>query len=168
MAYSIFITIAMHLFAMPKRIAIANHLSVEELFLRYRQATESTERSHYQIIWLLATGKTVLEVSQVTGYTRIWIYQLVKRYNQDGPKVLGDQRHHNRGKESLLTDTQLAQLWRALSGKAPDGGLWNGRKVADWLSKLTGQSINRRRGWEYMKQIHFRRTVKSRGADLKT
>ncbi|KAB8330451.1 helix-turn-helix domain-containing protein, partial [Scytonema tolypothrichoides VB-61278] len=82
---------------MPKRIAIANYLSPEELFSRYRKATQTTERSHYQIIWLLVTGKTVLEVSQVTGYTRIWIYQLVKRYNQDGPMVLGDQRHQNRG-----------------------------------------------------------------------
>ena len=72
---------------MPKRIAIArsavpeaiaNHLSAEELLVRYRQATQPIERSHYQIMWLLATGKTPQEVGQVTGYTRIWIYQLVK------------------------------------------------------------------------------------------
>jgi hypothetical protein len=46
-----------------------------------------------------------------------------------------------------------------LSDKAPDGGLWNGRKVADWLSELTGQSIDRRRGWEYLKQMTFRLRV---------
>ncbi|MBW4633210.1 MAG: helix-turn-helix domain-containing protein [Iphinoe sp. HA4291-MV1] len=63
---------------------IANHLSTEELLIRYRQATEAIKRSHYQIIWLLATGKKPQEVAQVTGYTRIWIYQLVKRYNQFG------------------------------------------------------------------------------------
>ncbi|MBD2499480.1 helix-turn-helix domain-containing protein [Anabaena azotica FACHB-119] len=57
-------------------------MSTEELLVRYRQTTQATERSHYQIIWLLATGKTVNEVAQVTGYTRIWIYQLIKRYNQ--------------------------------------------------------------------------------------
>jgi transposase len=117
------------------------------------------ERSHYQIIWLLATGLTALEVSQVTGYTRIWIYQLVKRYNEEGATLLGDQRHQNLGKESWLTDVQLAQLWQVLSDKAPDGGLWNGRKVADWLSELTGQSIDRRRGWEYLKQMTFRLRV---------
>jgi hypothetical protein len=92
---------------MPKRIALASHLGIEELFSRYRQATEPMERSHYQIIWLLATGLTALEVSQVTGYTRIWIYQLVKRYNEEGATLLGDQRHQNLGKESWLTDVQL-------------------------------------------------------------
>lgn len=147
---------------MPKRIAIANHLSTEELFLRYRQATETTEGSHYQIIWLLTTGKTVQEVSEVTGYTKIWIYQLIKRYNQDGAAGLVNKRHQNRGKESLLTDVQQAQLWQVLSQKAPDGGLWNGRKVADWLSELTGEKIDRRRGWEYLKQMTLRLRVTRR------
>jgi hypothetical protein len=32
----------------------------------------------------LATGLTALEVSQVTGYRRIWIYQLVKGDNWEG------------------------------------------------------------------------------------
>ena len=46
-----------------------------------------------------------------------------------------------------------------MSEKAPDGGLWNGRKVADYLSKLTGQKIDRRRGWEYLRQMTFRLRV---------
>ncbi|BAZ32140.1 hypothetical protein NIES4074_46420 [Cylindrospermum sp. NIES-4074] len=144
---------------MPKRIAIANHLSTEELFVRYREAAEATERSHFQIMWLLATGKTVKEVSVVTGYTKIWIYQIIKRYNQDGASGLANKRHLNQGKESLLTDVQQAQLWQVLSEKAPDGGLWNGRKVADYLSELTGQKIDRRRGWEYLRQMTFRLRV---------
>jgi transposase len=144
---------------MPKRIAIANHLSAEELLVRYRQATQATERSHYQIIWLLATGKTPQQVAQVTGYTRIWIYQLVKRYNHFGRAGLGDKRHQNPGKEPGLTDVQQAQLWQVMSEKAPDGGLWNGRKVADWLSELTGKRISRHRGWEYLKQMTFRLRV---------
>jgi transposase len=138
---------------MPRRIAIAPHLSKEELLVRYRQATQAIERSHYQIIWLLATGKTPVEVAQVTGYTRTWIYQLVKRYNQDGEKALADGRHRNPGREANLTDVQQAQLWQVLSDKAPDGGLWNGRKVACWLSELTGRYISRHRGWEYIKQM---------------
>jgi transposase len=131
-------------------------ISAEELLVRYRQATQATERSHYQIIWLLATGKTPQQVAQVTGYTRIWIYQLVKRYNQFGTAGLGDKRHQNPGKEPGLTDVQQAQLWQVMSEKAPDGGLWNGRKAADWLSELTGKRISRHRGWEYLKQMTFR------------
>ncbi|AUB43840.1 Transposase (plasmid) [Nostoc flagelliforme CCNUN1] len=144
---------------MPKRIAIVNQVSTEELLVRYRQATEATKRSHYQIIWLLATGKTVAEVAQVTGYTKIWIYQLVKRYNQLGASALGDQRQHNPGKQTNLTDVQQAQLWQVLEDKAPDGGLWNGRKVAHWLSELTGKRITRHRGWEYLRQMRYRLRV---------
>ena len=61
---------------MARRIALANYLSAQELLVHYRQATNVTERTHYQIIWLLVTGKTPLEVAQVTGYSRTWIYQL--------------------------------------------------------------------------------------------
>ena len=42
---------------MPKRITIAPYLSLEELESRYRGAKEPIERSHYQIIWLLASGR---------------------------------------------------------------------------------------------------------------
>ncbi|WP_287245101.1 MULTISPECIES: hypothetical protein [unclassified Okeania] len=43
---------------MAKRIAIANYLSAQELLVHDRQATNVTEGTHYQIIWLLVTGKT--------------------------------------------------------------------------------------------------------------
>ncbi|NEQ87520.1 MAG: IS630 family transposase, partial [Moorea sp. SIO2I5] len=45
--------------------------------------------------------------------------------------------------EAILTDLQQAQLWQVLSEKSPDGGLWNGRKVADWLSELTRRQVSR-------------------------
>ena len=80
---------------MPKRIIITPHLSIEELEQFYRQAKEPIERSHYQIIWLLAQGKTTKEVAAVTGYSRSWIYELVWGYNGLGPKTLGDGRHNN-------------------------------------------------------------------------
>ena len=52
---------------MPKRITIAPHLPIEELEQRYRQAKDPVERSHYQIIWLLAQGKCSQEVATVMG-----------------------------------------------------------------------------------------------------
>ncbi len=39
------------------------------------------------------------------------------------------------------------------------GGLWNGRKVADWLSEVTGTHISRQRGWEILRQMTFRLRV---------
>jgi len=34
-------------------------------------------------------------------------------------------------------------LWQVLQQAPPDGGLWNGRKVADWMSELKGEKVGR-------------------------
>jgi transposase len=144
---------------MPKRITIAPHLSVEELQARFRQAKTPTCVHHYQIIWLLASGKTTAEVMAVTGYSRGWIYELVWGYNHLGPESLGDQRGQNRDRDPLLNDLEQAQLWLVLQQPPPDGGLWNGRKVAHWMSELKGYKVSRQRGWEYLKSMKFRLRV---------
>ena len=56
-------------------MTIAPHLSTEELQARFRQAKTPTVAHHYQIMWLLACGKTTAEVMAVTGYSRGWIYE---------------------------------------------------------------------------------------------
>ena len=138
---------------MPKRISIEAHLSVEELEERYRSAKEPVERSHYQIIWLLARGRSTKEVAEVTGYKRSWIYELVWGYNRIGPETLGDGRRSNKGAPSMLSDEQQANLEQILSAPAPDGGLWNGRKVADYLSVLLERPVSRQQGWRLLKQL---------------
>ena len=62
---------------------------------------------------------------------------------------MGDLRALNRGKKPLLNDFQQAQLHQVLTSPSPDGGLWNGRKVAEWMSLVTGKKVSRMRGWEY-------------------
>lgn len=76
---------------MPKYVCIAGHLSVDELENRYRRATDPIERSHFQIIWLLAQGKRVHAVAEVTGYCANWIRILARGYNQERPQVLADR-----------------------------------------------------------------------------
>jgi len=64
---------------MPKYVHIAAHLSPDELEQRYRKADNPVERSHLQMIWLLACGKNVKEVAEVTGYCANWIRQVGMR-----------------------------------------------------------------------------------------
>ncbi len=144
---------------MPKRLTIKPHLSIDELEQHYRQAKTVTERSHYQILWLLAKGKRSEEVAAVTGYSRSWIYELARSYNHLGVEALGDLRRHDRGRVAKLDDVGQANLLQALRGPAPDGGLWNGRKVADYLSELLGTSVSRQQGWEYLKAMELRLRV---------
>lgn len=144
---------------MPKRITLVNHLTEQELQQHYRQCQNVLQSRQYQTIWLLVQGKTTSQVQQITGYSKTWIYQLVHRYNQFGLEGLQDRRKYNRGCQPLINDVHQAQLWQALQDNAPDGGLWNGRKVADWLTQITGKTISRQRGWEILRQMTFRLRV---------
>lgn len=142
-----------------KRLKLTEHLSIDELEQRYRQASDGVARGHWQIIWLLRQGRLTAEVADVTGYSSTWIYALVRRYNRDGPDALGDHRHHNPGKAALLSPALLAELDQALTGPAPDGGLWTGPKVARSLSDKLGRSVRAVRGWELLQQLGYRSYV---------
>lgn len=140
---------------MPRRITIQPHLSVEELEASYRKAKDPVERTHYQIIWLLAQGTPTEDVATVTGYCRDWIRQIARRYNKHGIDGLGDRRHENPGAEPLLSPEQQGELWEALQGPAPDGKGWNSRKVAEWISARINRPVAMQRGWDYLKQMGF-------------
>lgn len=66
-------------------------------------------------------------MEEITGYSRTWMYALVKRYNELGVEGLGDafgglrlRRESNQGTQPLVDDIQQAQLWQALQEKAPE------------------------------------------------
>src|SRR5712691_6960680 len=93
------------------------------------------------MIWLLAQGKQVREVSEVTGYCANWIRILARRYNQDGLRALADQRQHNKGASPLLSGEQQGKLQQALEQDAPDGGLWTVPKwPTGWASRPSERS----------------------------
>jgi transposase len=62
-------------------------------------------------------------------------------------------------RDPLLNDVEQALLWQVLQQPPPDGRIWNGRKVADWMSELLGKKVCRQRGWEYLKSMKFRLRV---------
>ena len=142
---------------MGRSLKIEAHLSPEELYERYRGANNPIERTHCHILWLLVSGRSAGEVSQITGYSRNWLYRLVRRYNSLGTEGIGDQRRNNPGSQPLLNDEQQAYLYQALQEPAPDGGLWNGAKVARWMSQLLGREVSPQRGWEYLRGLDYRR-----------
>ncbi len=52
---------------MARHVTIEPYLSLDELEAGYRKAKDAVERSHWQMIWLLAQGKFTHEVAEVTG-----------------------------------------------------------------------------------------------------
>lgn len=138
---------------MPRKLSINAVLNAAELEARYRKARDPVERSHLQIIWLLAQGKTAKEVAGVTGYSTKWIGKIAHRYTEFGSQGLGDRRHQNPGASPFLSPDQLAELRQALQGPAADGGIWNCRKVAEWIQARTGRPVSVQRGWDYLQRL---------------
>ena len=56
----------------------------------------------------------------------------------------------------LLDEVQQAQLLQALQQPPGDGDLWDGPKVAVWMSEVLGRRIHPQRGWEYLKLMGLR------------
>ena len=142
---------------MPKTIKLEPHLGSEELEKRYRKARDPVLRSHYQIVWMISRGQTTRRVMEATGYSRGWIQQLARRYNAYGPEALGDRRHRNPGARdrALLSAEQQHELREVLTKPPPDGGMWNSRKVGEWIERRTGRVVSQKkqRGWEYLKRL---------------
>lgn len=140
---------------MSRRIKLENHLSLAELERRYRQAEAPVARSHFQIVWLLAQGQTARQVAEATAYSPYWVGQVARRYNAGGPEALGDRRRHHPGGAWLLSDGQKAALQQALEQPPADGGLWNSRKVAEWMAEATGRAVPPQRGWDYLRLLGY-------------
>ena len=140
---------------MPKRIEIKAHLSIEQLATRYRESEDVVERSHYQMIWLLAQGQSTAEVARVTNYSVYWVRVIARRYNAQGDSGLSDLRHAHPGRECMLSAAQQAELEQALQSPPADGGLWSGPKVARWMATLLGHPVHEQRGWDYLKRLGY-------------
>jgi transposase len=133
---------------------VCEHLSVEELEERYVGCQGATASRHVQVIWLLARGDTISQVSETTAYGERWVEQLLARYNAEGPEALGDLRRRNGASATILKPDLLAKLRDRLGDPPPDDGLWSSRKVADWMAGELGLTSGApQRGWEALKAI---------------
>lgn len=140
---------------MPRRLSVVPHLDVAELEHRYRTCRQVVERSHWQIVWLVACGQHCPAVAVLTGYSEDWVRTIIHRYNAEGPAGLTDRRQHNRGRPPLLAAALQAELATALDGPAPDGGVWTCRKVAAWMAEHLGRPIGEPRGWEALRALGY-------------
>jgi hypothetical protein len=125
---------------MARRIHLQPYLSIDELEHRYRTAKEPNERTWWQILWLLAQGRTATELSAVIGYRAYWIGQIAKRYNEQGPDGMRNRRHTTSYRPAPVLSPDLQEELRtALSQAAAQNQLWTGTDVAAWMSERLGR-----------------------------
>jgi transposase len=135
---------------------VAGHLSLAELQAGYRRSGDATLARHYQVIWLLAQGRSCAETAALTGFARRWVEQLLVRYNTFGPSSLGDRRRGNGAKATLLTPEMLNKLRERVKTPPDDGGVWTAKKVADFMAAELGlASVAEQRGWEALRAIEW-------------
>jgi transposase len=134
-------------------LAVAGHLSTEELGRRYRAARDRVERGHLQVVWLLAQGRSRGEAARVMGLSGVWVAEVVRRYNAGGAEGLGDRRRGNAGARPLLGAEDEAALRAAQAAPPADGGLWTGPKVATWMAARLGRKVWPQRGWDYLRKL---------------
>ena len=133
---------------------VADHLSLAELQAGYRASEDATLARHYQVIWLLAQGRSCAEVAQLTSLARRWVEQLLARYNAFGPSSLGDRRRGNGAKATVLTPAVLDVLRERLTSPPEDGGLWTAKKVAAVMAAELGLAkVAEQRGWEGLRAM---------------
>ena len=136
--------------------AIKPHLSVAELARRYKTAGEPVAKSHFHALWLVALGHDVGEVAELLSFSVRWVRSLVKRYNEGGPELLGDQRKHSGAAPRILTPEALEALRERLKAAPDDGGLWSGPKIARWLAKYHAMTlVHDQRGWDALIAIAY-------------
>lgn len=139
---------------MARRIHLQPHLSVDELERRYRAAKEPHERTWWQLLWLLAQGRTATELSKVTGYRAYWIGQIAKRYNEQGPAGMVNRRHTSSYRPPPVLSAELQEELRALLAEAAARHTpWTGAEVAAWMAERLGRPISYRLGWCYLVRL---------------
>jgi len=140
-----------------QRLEIKRQLSSEELGRWYRNCKDGKEKTRWQAIWLYEQGVKTQRISEVTGFSRNWVYKLVQRYNDEGPQGLVDEHRDHPGgdKRAILKLEQQQALFKALQSKAPGGGLWTAPKVAAWVKDQTGKTMAASTAWTYLRRLGF-------------
>ena len=135
------------------RLPIAPHLCPDEIARRYRACHGGVEKTHWQILWLLTRAGTPpppAEVAAQVGLTPAWVRAVLKRGNAEGPDGLADRRAAKNGGSPKLSTEPQAALFEALQGRAPDGGLWTGPKVAAFVGDRWGVAVRAETGWRWL------------------
>ena len=140
-----------------KPIAIVRHLTPNQINRRFRACRDARDKTHWHVIWLMTRPgppRSAHAVSKIVGLSPAWAAEILKRWNAHGPAGLLDGRRDN-GNKPLLNARQQSTLFRALSHRPADGGLWTGPKVALFVRDRWGFTINPATGWKWLRRLGF-------------
>lgn len=140
------------------RLEIVSHLTPTEIEQRYRSCRHLAERERWQILSLMTREGCACSASEaalITKKTPDAVRKIINRYNKKGPEGLQDKRKGRSGRKAVLSKRKRDQLFRSLQKQSPDGGLWTGPKVAQWVHEHAKVAVSNVTGWQYLKALGF-------------
>lgn len=140
------------------RLEIVSHLTPKEIEKRYKSCKHLAERERWHILSLMTQegyACSAQEAAMIVKKTPVGVRNIIGRYNKRGPDGLTDQRKGRSGRKPVLTQNQRKQLCRSVQKESPDGGLWTGPKVAQWVREHAGVVVSKVTGWQYLKSLGF-------------
>ena len=140
-----------------------------EIVARFRACRDGSEKLRWQAVMLKGEGWSAADLGQICKRKEDWVRRTVRRFNEEGPEGLLDGRATN-GRERMLSAEEETDLWEALQGTPPDGGIWTSPKVAAWIAERVGRPVDELTGWRYLRRLGFtpqRPRPKHPGADEK-
>jgi transposase len=123
-------------------MTIVNHLSLDQLQQRIKQEKDPIAQLRFLAVYHAQRGLGAREIAQLTTRTPRWVHATVQRYNQQGPQALSDRRHTNPGRQPKLRPEETTQVLQALQSPPPDGGLWTGEKLRQWVVLRLGKQLS--------------------------
>jgi transposase len=123
-------------------MTVANHLTLNELWRRAKKAKDPIEKDRFLAVYHAKRGLTAKEIARIIPNTPRWVQETVRRSNLEGPEALKDKRHQNPGQKPKLTPEERMRVLEALQGPPPDGGLWTGPKLRDWVERELGKKLS--------------------------
>jgi transposase len=140
-----------------RRLPVVRHRTPRQAWAKYRACRDPVEKVRWHLIWLLLRTdepRTPAQAAAVVGVSVITARAVLHRWNAAGPAGLADGRANNRGTPAL-TDGQRADLFAALKGRPPDGGLWTGPKVAGYVRARWRVRVAPQTGWRWLRDLGF-------------
>jgi len=141
---------------MARTTDLHSHVPPAELSERARHAPTLVEARRWQLLALIADGKTTTDAAALVGLQEDYAGRIVRRYNREGPESLRDHRLELVAPQRppLLTPEEQQELAEAVQGPAPGGGLWTGPAVARWIAAKTGrEQVAPQRGHDYLQRL---------------
>jgi len=132
------------------------HVPKADLSDRARYASTLVEARRWQLLALIADGKTTKDAAALVGLQEDYAGRVVRRYNREGPASLRDHRLELVAphRPPLLTAALQQELATAIQELAPGGGLWTGPAVARWIAEKIGRDhVAPQRGHDYLKRL---------------